>query len=126
MRRDMDTVRSILVTAEGADGPVSEGTLLACAADMASLAYHVELMRAHGLITAEVEYDGLGRTPLSVAVTGITWEGYDYLDAIRSPRVWAKSKSAIAKAVGDTSLSVVKETCQAVAKALIMSQLGLQ
>ena len=62
---------------------------------------------------------------MSLEVGGLTWEGYDYLDAIRSPQVWNKAKDAISKAVGDTSLSIVKQTCTAVATGLIMSNLGL-
>lgn len=55
----------------------------------------------------------------------MTWEGYDYLDAIRSPQVWNKAKEAISMAVGDTSLSVVKQTCSMVAMGLIKVQLGM-
>lgn len=55
----------------------------------------------------------------------MTWEGYDYLDAIRSPQVWNKAKEAISMAVGDTSLSVVKQTCSMVAMGLIKVKLGM-
>lgn len=62
---------------------------------------------------------------MDVRIFSMTWDGYDYLDAIRSPQVWNKAKEAITKAVGDTSLSVVKQTCAMVATGLIRSQLGM-
>lgn len=125
MRRDLDLVRCILLTAESEDGPVGEGALLECCDDMARLAFHVELMDSRGLIAGKVGYDGLRHRALSVEVSSITWEGYDYLDAIRSPKVWAKAKGVLAETVGDTSLSVVKEACTMIATEMIRAGLGL-
>lgn len=125
MKRDFDLVRCILVTAESADGVIGESILLNCCDDMGKLAFHVELMDRRGLIVGKVGYDGMRRDPVSVEVTSITWEGYDYLDAIRSPKVWAKAKETIAKTVGDTSLSVVKETCTMIATGMIKASLGI-
>ena len=124
MKRDLDLVRCVLMSAEKADGPIDDATLMNCCGDIGKLAFHVELMQSHGLLAASVERDAFGG-PMSVEVCGLTWDGYDYLDAIRSPQVWNKAKEAIAKAVGDTSLSVVKQTCAMVATGLIRSQLGM-
>lgn len=126
MKRDLDLVRNILVTAEKSDGPVDAGTLLNCCSDLRVIAFHVELMRENGLIRADVEYDGLADAPMDVTVDGITWDGYDYLDAIRSDKVWRKANDAISSSVGDTSLSVVKETCTMVATELIKTSLGIK
>lgn len=120
----MDLVRRILITVEKADGSVGDDVLLNCCGDMAGLAFHVELMRSHGLVNAEVGRDGFGE-PVSVEVAGLTWDGYDYLDAIRSPKVWNQAKEAISKAVGDTSLSVVKDVCVSLAASLVKKQLGI-
>jgi len=124
VKRDLDLVRCILISVEKSDGPIGDAMLAKCCEDISRLAFHVELMQAHGLLTASVKRDACG-DPLSLEVGGLTWEGYDYLDAIRSPQVWNKAKDAISKAVGDTSLSIVKQTCTTVATGLIMSNLGL-
>lgn len=124
MKRDLDLVRCILISVEKADGPIGDAMLAKCCEDISRLAFHIELMQAHGLLTASVKRDAYG-DPLSLEVGGLTWEGYDYLDAIRSPQVWNKAKDAISKAVGDTSLSIVKQTCTTVATGLIMSKLGM-
>lgn len=124
MKRDLDLVRCVLMSAEKADGPIDDAMLMNCCGDIRKLAFHIELMQSHGLLTASIERDAFG-DPISLVVDGLTWDGYDYLDAIRSPQVWNKAKEAIAKAVGDTSLSVVKQTCAMVATGLIRSQLGM-
>lgn len=125
MKRDMDLVRCILITVEKADGEVGDAQLLDCAeGSMERLAFHVELLQSHGLLDADVFCDGMG-DPMSLSVSGLTWDGYDYLDAIRSPKVWNGAKDAISKAVGDTSLSVVKDVCVAFATALVKQQLGI-
>ncbi|WP_307739005.1 DUF2513 domain-containing protein [uncultured Parolsenella sp.] len=124
MKRDMDLVRCILMTVEKADGEVTDSRLLDCTGDIGRLAFHVELLQSHGLLVSEVFRDGMG-DPMSVSISGLTWEGYDYLDAIRSQKVWNKAKEAISKAVGDTSLSVVKDICVALAASLVKQQLGI-
>lgn len=124
MRRDLDLVRCVLMSVEKADGPIGYDVLSRCCADMGKLAFHIGLMQSHGLIVSEVDCDGFGE-PIDVRISSITWDGYDYLDAIRSPQVWNKAKEAISKAVGDTSLSVVKQTCSMVAMGLIKGQLGM-
>lgn len=124
MKRDLDVVRAILITAEKADGPIGFDVLSRCCDNMEKLAFHIGLMQSHGLLVAEIDRDGYGE-PVDVQVSSMTWDGYDYLDAIRSPQVWNKAKDAISKAVGDTSLSVVKQACATVATELIRIQLGL-
>lgn len=125
MRRDLDTVRYILMTAESAEGEVDDSTLCDDAHGIREIAFHAELLRENGLIEAEVSYDGLGSEPLGVVVTGLTWAGYDYLDAIRSSKVWRRAKEAIAKAVGDTSLSVVRDVCKMLALSMVKESLGI-
>lgn len=121
MRRDLDLVRSLLLAAEESDGAF-DALRMPCKFTEEEIAFHVELMTAHGLIEAKVER-GFGGMPTQADIDGLTWEGFDYLDAIRSPKVWKASRDAIAKAVGDTSLSVVKETCTMVATKLIRQAL---
>ena len=125
MKRNLDLIREILIKAEEADGGISDCDLVNDKYTIAEVAFNVELMRERGLIEASIDHAGLNDKPYSVDIDRITWEGYDYLDAIRSRKVWEKARQAISAAVGDTSLSVVKETCQMVAQSLIKQQLGL-
>lgn len=124
MKRDLDLVRAILITAENADGPIGGDVLLSIEPDAKKVAYHLELMQAHGLINVTVKYDGLNHAPYMLELRSVTWEGYDYLDAIRSTRVWGKAKASMMGAIGEVSLSLAKETSLMVARQLIQQQLS--
>lgn len=124
MKRDLDLVRAILITAENSDEPIGEDILLSIEPDAKKMAYHLELMQAHGLINVTVKYDGLNKTPYMLKLHSVTWEGYDYLDAIRSARVWDEAKASMMGAIGEVSLSLAKETSLMVARQLIQQQLS--
>ena len=124
MKRDMDLVRSILIAAEKSDGPLDVLKLCESGISARDAAFQVELMEAHGLIEAACKYS-FEHMPTIVKVKSLTWEGYDYLDAIRSDSVWQRSKAAIKEAVGDAPLSVIKEVCSELASAMIKSNLGI-
>lgn len=125
MRRDLDIVRGLLLAAEKADTELDAFAACDDSIEPNVIAFHVELMREYGLVDAEIVRDGFQGVTMSATITRITWKGYDYLDAIRSQKVWRKAKDAISKAVGDTSLSVVKETCEMLALAMVKTQLSL-
>ena len=124
MKRDMDLVRFILLSAEASTEVLDLGAILSYGCDAETAAYHVELMASYGLIESSVTY-AFGSKPTIVEVTGITWEGYDYLDAIRSDKVWHRAAKAIKDTVGDTSLAVVKDICTALSEAMIKASLGI-
>lgn len=116
MKRDMELVRAILTATEAADGPYSPSELVSCGWPVQAIAYHVELLSAHGLVDARVNrYKG----GASLTVLGLTWEGCDYLDAIRDERVWEETTRAIAESVGSATMAVVKTTAVKVMKRLI-------
>lgn len=125
VKRNLDLIRDLLLMAEESDGPVGDDVLSKSSYSRNELAYHVELMTQRGLIDGSVEYDGFHRTAVSIEISSVTWEGYDYLDAIRSDDVWHKAKAAVKKAVGETSLSVMKDVCSMIATSMIRKQLGM-
>lgn len=120
----MDLVRFILIAAEAADGPITGADIAEYGCDERTAAFHVELMASHGLVDGKVQYTG-GRVPYRISVAGLTWDGYDYLDAIRSDRVWERARRAIGDTVGDASLSVIKEACSALALSMVKASLGI-
>jgi Hypothetical protein (DUF2513) len=75
--------------------------------------YHLQLLVEQGLV----------EEPRSGPMQGIifrrlTWAGHDYLDAVRDPKIWGKTKEATEK-VGSWTFEIVKE----LAKSLIKSEL---
>lgn len=124
MRRDMDLVRSILMQAEEADGPLDIGDIEPRGHTAEEVAYHVELMQQHGLVAATVKR-AFGGTTLLCRVDALTWEGQDLLDAMRSDRVWARVRRAVTESVGTATLDVVKGACCAVAQRMVLDAAGL-
>lgn len=118
MKRDFDLVRDILIQAEQCED-VLDGEILVTNERSAELiAYHLEMMRDYGLIDVKIEY-AMGGHPLNMIVKKITWHGYDYLDAIRSKKIWNKAKKMINETVGEASLSIIKDTCLLLVKQAI-------
>lgn len=124
MKRDMDLVRAILLTVEDADGDLDGSDLVEISGSRERMVFHVELLEAHGLLRASVRRV-TGPLVASVTVRGLTWEGYDYLDAIMSDRVWSRAREAIARELGGASLSIVRTVCERCAVSLAVKALEL-
>ena len=119
MKRDTDLVRAILLEVESATGGVDVGELCSGERTVEKVCYHVELMQQRGLIDANLWKDANGDV-VSATVLGLTWDGQDFLDAMRDMRVWAKAKKAIRSSVGSTTFEVVKRVCTEVAVKLAL------
>ena len=121
MVRDMDLVRAILLAAEQlVPGERPDSVSSIPGYDQLIFAGHVELLKEAGFVEAAVaRASGVGA--VEARVDRLTWEGHDFLDAIRSDTVWAKTKSTIASTLGSASLEVVK----AVAVSIALKSLGL-
>ncbi|WP_374347880.1 DUF2513 domain-containing protein [Chitinimonas sp.] len=121
MKRDMDLVRNLLLKLE--DMPVRPGGVVLLdpaelvlqidGATQEEIQYHLRLMREARFI------DNGGTNPLiGISFRALTWEGHDFLDSVRDPDVWAKTKSG-AMAAGGFTMDLLKE----IAKGFIKKQL---
>jgi len=121
MKRDMELVRHLLQATEQADDvPFDAGSLASDEFDEAAIVYHVELLQQAGLLSASVSryISGGG----SAIIQRLTWQGHDYLDAVRDDTVWNRTKARIGETVGTASLEVIK----AVAISVTKEMMGLQ
>ena len=125
MKRDLDLVRSILIAVEKAGGPVDANDLVTKGNDYAKVSYHIMLMTNRGLLDLQSFQQDANHDVIDLQVAGITWDGQDYLDAIRDRNVWAKTRKVLADSVSSTTFGVVKQTAVMVATGLITSQLGM-
>ena len=125
MKRDLDLVRSILTDVEKADGEVDAEDLVTDRWPFETVAYHIRLMAYHGLVDLSDDTRDMNGETLSLAVSGLTWDGQDYLDAIRDPKVWAKVKKTVKEAVGSTTFEVVRQTGAMVAMSMVKAKLGI-
>ncbi len=118
----MDLIRSILLQVELANEPLTLGMLSYDGHSDAEAIYHIELMKRRGLIDADIQR-AWGGDVVSCSISALTWDGQDFLDAIRSEKVWAKSRDLVKKTVGSTTFDVIKTVCSKVAVELVCSQL---
>ncbi len=115
MKRDMELVRTILLRVEEKGDPLDSEQIDIEGVDEFTVSYHVELLHQAGLITAW-EHPAIGRYQWDPIA--LTWQGHDFLDSVRDPEVWAKTKAG-AQAVKSWSFDTLKE----IGKGLIKKQI---
>lgn len=125
MRRDLDLVRSILIYVEKAEDEVDAEDLVTDSWPFETVAYHIRLMAHHGLVDLSDDTRDMNGETLSLTVSGLTWDGQDYPDAIRDPKVWAKVKKTVKEAIGSTTFEVVRQTGALVAMSMVKASLGM-
>ena len=111
MKRDWDLIRKILTAVE--DKPAGE---MFDAEEMAKteeekliVCAHVEILYDAGYVKGNVTTFLGYSTPTAAWITGLTAEGYDLLDTIRSDTVWNGIKKT-AKVRGlDLSIEAIKQ-----------------
>ncbi len=88
--------------------PIVEGV------ETAIVAYHVHMMIEANLVEAIDASSLSGKNYLQIT---LTWQGHEFLENIRDPEIWRKTKAGAAK-VGSFSLGIVGE----IAKAAIVAK----
>jgi hypothetical protein len=121
MRRDMDLIRELMLRLEAV--PLEAGDVWTIPYDderlaveghtFAEIMYHVELI--HSARFTE-PYGNQGAA--SLTFSGFTWQGHDFIDSVRDPKIWRDTKSTLQK-VGGYTLDIVI----GVAKGLLKQQL---
>lgn len=120
MKRDMDLVRTILKTCADATEPVDASVFVDETHSMQLIVYHFKIMSDAGLVESDIT-GTWNAGIIRASVRALTWDGNDFLDAVRSDSLWSKTKQRIAATVGSASFDVVK----AVAVSLATTTLGL-
>ncbi len=122
-KRDMDLVRELLLRLEAWQMemgdvfviPPDDAALAVAGHDPAEIEYHLSLLRAEGFL------DCPGSQPmLGITFAGLTWKGHEFLDDIRDPGVWQKTKERT-KGVASVGVGFLWE----IAKAEVRAKLGL-
>jgi len=106
MKRDWDIIRDILLKLEAKDEVV---TLNDFSEEKArEYSYHVELLIEAKLLRGEMD-SAIGLNISDFSIESLTWEGHDFLDAIKSDTVWVKIKSVLAKQGLGMTFEIVKK-----------------
>ncbi|MFD2234829.1 DUF2513 domain-containing protein [Phaeospirillum tilakii] len=109
MKRDMDLVREILLAAEAAQAVVSAADLSVTGEwSDAEVLYHAAILIEAGYL-AGTTLAGANGTPIAVTIARMTWEGHDFLDAVRDRTIWERTKTHLRKAGAGLMPALVKE-----------------
>ncbi len=105
MKRDMDLCREILRQTE--ESPTTQDwiDIKADGRSEEETAYHIKLLAEANLVGA---IDASSQDGLCFKVTGLTWEGHDFLDASRNDTIWNKAKQIAVEKTGGLSFEAVK------------------
>jgi DNA-binding PadR family transcriptional regulator len=85
--------------------------------------YHLHLLQKAGFLEGE-ELLSSGKQVNQFVIDGITWEGHEFLDDVRDPDLWRKTKTG-AKQAGVASMGLLWEFAKGYAKEAAEERLGL-
>ena len=93
MKRNMELVRAVLLKVEGLDLPPGasvaigpwEPELEIKGYDADDIAHHLHMLTGGGFVNATLYQSG------EFAITGLTWNGHEFIDTIRSPEIWRRT-----------------------------------
>lgn len=115
LKRDMDLIRELLLKIEAGQNmfePISSNVANCLGIEVENsmsqeeaeqLAGHLDLLEEGGFIEIEARF-GAG----SYLIKAITWGGHDFLDSVRDPKIWEKTKSG-AEAAGGFTADLLKD-----------------
>ncbi len=128
MRRDMDLIRELMLRLEviprkpGIVEELSagEGDMIFEGFSSDEIDYHLNLIVEAGLLATH-------GTMMSGAVLfgRLTWAGHDFVDSVRSPEVWAKTKKG-AEAAGGFTADLLKDLAKGFIKKQVEEYTGVK
>lgn len=120
MTRDMNLIRELLLAIERF--PTGYGAELEIEGHSETeIGYHLKLLWEAKFIEG-IDVTTMGDDGPRVLPQRLTWEGHDFLDAIRDDRVWKKVGDKLGEVGGQSALAIVKELALTTAR----TYLGLQ
>jgi len=108
MKRDMDLVRTILLAIEDQPGPAVAGYLEIPGVELGPLTHHLHLLMDAGYVHAYEARDASTDYGFLLQEASLTWAGHEFLDSVRDPEIWQKTKVGASK-VGSWSVSLLGE-----------------
>lgn len=108
MKRDPDLVRDILLAIEATPKDSLMKEVLPDR-DQREVNYHLIMLAEAGYIRFEASRSSSNPDRLiEVWPFGLTWDGHDFLDTVRDPKIWAQTKDG-ALAAGGFTFDLLKD-----------------
>jgi hypothetical protein len=124
MKRDWDTIRTILTKLEDS---TSSNDILELSSfpleEAEKISYHIELLLEANLIEGEMT-PTLGSGPTSFYITRLTWYGHEFLDSINNDTIWKKTKKSFSNSGISMTFELVKTVATETAASALKSALG--
>ena len=119
MKRDFELIRQILITAEEAqDYTVRSRQFVTDELDERTVAAHFELLQEAGLADANL-LRLEGRGAVQGMIERLTWDGHEFLAAVRSDTAWNKAKHLVRDKGAAFTFEVLKIAASIAAKGLL-------
>lgn len=119
MKRDLDLVRQVLLQIEALPaGPPAQYRMSEI--DDPVLLAHFELVIAAGLVNGKIARSQGVRGDV-ISISGLTWEGHEWIEMVRSETMWDETKSTLLENGGVLTFELTK----AVASKLLRARLAL-
>ncbi len=103
MKRDLETIKKILLAVEESDNVVQKIEGLS----RPEFAFHASLLVDAGFVHGKIQ-PGSDGMPFAAAITSLSWAGCEFLDNARNEAVWQKAKEFMKKAGGTASIEIFK------------------
>jgi hypothetical protein len=119
MKRDMDLVRAILFAIEESESSNVPTDLSIPNYSKMQIDYHLELLSDANLINS------LGITPATersysmATPRRLTWQGHEFLDAIRNETVWNKTKEVVKEKGGGLAFGIIRDLAIQIARQMV-------
>ncbi len=110
MKRDMELVRQILLACE--DLPYGKKLTALDGVEKEDFITHVIWLKQAGLVEAQAQ-TGSGSFAQFAMVSGLTWQGCEFADAMRDNTLWAKAKAKFMRPGISFTLDIVKDWLKA-------------
>jgi len=118
MKRDMELVRKIALHIEDQSSSFESMNVEFDGFDKSLVAYHFRIMIEGGLIDGTDASDSMHEDYM---VNGLTWEGHEFVDSVRSDGIWTKLAEKIKPLGGAVSMDTLKH----LAKLVVAESLGI-
>jgi len=104
MKRDLNLVKRLLLLIEEMESE-SDELKIPSDIDHDVAVYHLKIMEQAGFIENNIKY--ADNEPIWI-YSSLTWDGHEFLDAIRNDKVWTKVKNVAAEKGGTIPFEVLK------------------
>ncbi len=124
MKRDMDLIRELLLKLES--WPMERRDVVQIRPDAVAtkehspheIDYHLTLLKEAGFVDFPQESES------AFYFRAITWKGHEFLDSVRDPKIWAKTKEG-AFAAGGFTLDLLSDLAKGFLKKQIEERTGV-